>query len=342
VSNGSEKWRAGAKVKLRAVSGHRDTGSTTCPGNQLYAQLGRIALVAEQTGLPKLYAPLVRGKIGGPVVFSGRLSSALPWTISVNGSDGHVVARSSGVGPSIAWTWNSAGFAAGRYTWLMQAGSTVLPARGVVGGSSLPPPLADLVQRLTVAPSVLSPNGDGFAETGSVSYRLLARAAVTATIQDETGAPVATIFSAQKQSARAIAFALSPGEVPDGPYLLVVSAQADDGRTGSATAAFTVDRVLSGVSATPAVVGPGGAVSTGFALAGTVDATVTVLGPDGSVVATLFQGTLDPGMYSYAWSAVLADGSLAPAGHYQVQVTVVDPLGTVVQTAGFDIAAAPP
>src|SRR5262249_1180730 len=39
VSGGSERWRAGLKVKLRAVSGHRDTGSTTCPGNQLYAQL---------------------------------------------------------------------------------------------------------------------------------------------------------------------------------------------------------------------------------------------------------------------------------------------------------------
>jgi N-acetylmuramoyl-L-alanine amidase len=119
VSGGSERWRAGVKVKLRAVSGHRDTGSTTCPGDQLYAQLDRIALVAEQTGLPKLYAPLVRGKIGGQVVFSGRLSSALPWTISVDGPDGRVVARSSGVGPAIVWTWNSRGFAPGRYTWQM-------------------------------------------------------------------------------------------------------------------------------------------------------------------------------------------------------------------------------
>ena len=343
VSNGSEKWRSGVKVKLRAVSGHRDTGSTTCPGNQLYAQLDRIALVAEQTGLPKLYAPLQRGRIGGPVVFFGRLSAALPWTISVNGPGGRVVARSSGIGPAITWTWDATGFAPGRYTWLIQAGSTVLPARGVVGGSALPPPSATgLVQGLTVAPSVLSPNGDGFAETGTASYRLLARAAVTATLQNESGAPVATLFSGQKQSARAIAFGFSPGGLPDGHYSLVLVAQADDGRTGTASAPFTIDRVLSGLTVTPAVVAPGGAVSAAFMLAGVAEVTVTVLGPDGAAAAALFQGPLGPGTYQYAWNAVLADGSPAPAGHYQVKVTVVDTLGTVVQAAGFDIAAAPP
>src|SRR5207302_1459121 len=87
VSGGSEKWRSGAKIKLRAVSGHRDTGSTSCPGNYLYPFLNQIALVAEQTGLPKLYAPVVRGRIGGQVTFSARLSSALPWTVTVAGPE---------------------------------------------------------------------------------------------------------------------------------------------------------------------------------------------------------------------------------------------------------------
>ena len=235
VSGGSERIRAGVKVKLRAVSGHRDTGATSCPGTYLYSQLNRIAQVAQQIGLPKLYSPVVRGKIGGPVVFTGRLSSALPWTITVNGPDGRVAARGSGVGPAVAWTWNSAGFAPGRYTWTMAAGSTVLSARGVVGGTSLPPPPAnDLVQGLTVSPAVVSPNGDGYADTGTVAYTLVARSSVTASIVDANGVPVATLFSAQKQSARAISFALSPGALPDGRYSLVLSVQADDGRTGTA------------------------------------------------------------------------------------------------------------
>ena len=38
VSGGSERYPAGIPVFLRAVSGHRDTGLTSCPGDLLYAQ----------------------------------------------------------------------------------------------------------------------------------------------------------------------------------------------------------------------------------------------------------------------------------------------------------------
>jgi N-acetylmuramoyl-L-alanine amidase/FlgD Ig-like domain len=343
VSGGSERIRRGVKVKLRAVSGHRDTGATSCPGTFLYSQLSRIALVAEQTGLPKLYAPVVRGKIGGPVSFSARLSSALPWTITVGGADGRVVARGTGVGPGVSWSWNSTGFAPGRYTWTMRAGSSALPARGVVGGSSLPPPpVSEFVQGLAVSPAVLSPNGDGFADTATIAYTLTARAAVTASVVDAVGAPVATLFSGQKQSARAISFLVSPGDLPDGRYALVLSAQADDGRTGTATAPFTVDRILSAVTVTPAAVATGGTVTAAFALAADGQVSVTVLGPDGSTAATLFEGPLGAGTFSYAWNGLLGDGTPAPPGHYQVLVAATDTLGTVTQTAAFDIAVAPP
>ena len=341
VSGGSERWRAGTKVKLRAVSGHRDTGSTTCPGNFLYAQLNQIAVAAEKTGLPKLYAPVLLGKIGGPVTFSARLSGALSWTITVNGPDGRPAASSTGVGPVVAWTWDSTGFAPGRYTWTMDAGSSVLPARGLIGGSSLPPPSA-LVQNLVVTPNVLSPNGDGYADTGTISYTLGARAAVTATVTDANGAAVETLFSGQKQSARAISFSWSPGDVPDGHYSLVISAQADDGRSETHAAPFTIDRILSTVTAMPSSVGPGGTVAAGFALAGDGQATVTILAPDGSTVTTLFQGSLGAGTYSYTWNGLLGDGTVAPVGHYQVLVSIADALGAVTQTAGFDVLAAPP
>ena len=41
VSAGSSRWPAGASVRLRAVSGHRDTSLTSCPGNAIYGKLGR-------------------------------------------------------------------------------------------------------------------------------------------------------------------------------------------------------------------------------------------------------------------------------------------------------------
>jgi len=342
VSGGSERWRAGAKVTVRAVSGHRDTGSTSCPGNYLYSQLNRIASVAEQTGLPKLYAPVVSGKIGGPVVFSGRLSSGLPWNITVAGPGGRRVASASGTGPAIAWTWNSAGFAPGRYAWTMSAGSSVLAAKGVVGGTALPPPPGPLVSELAVAPAVVSPNGDGYADTATISYTLSTRAAVTASVLDANGTAVETLFSGQEQSARAISFGFSPGDVPDGHYSLALAIYADDGRSETHSFAFTVDRILSAVTAAPPTIAPGAALAAGFTLAGEGQVTVSILAPDGSTVTSLFQGDLAAGTYSYAWNGLLGDATPAPVGNYQVVVSVVDPLGTVTQPAAFAVVAAPP
>ena len=62
-----------------AVSGHRDTGFTSCPGNRLYARLDAIAAAVGVTGLPKLYEPAVTGGLGGQVRFRARLSSAQAW-----------------------------------------------------------------------------------------------------------------------------------------------------------------------------------------------------------------------------------------------------------------------
>jgi flagellar hook assembly protein FlgD len=251
------------------------------------------------------------------------------------------VASGAGVGPTVTWAWDSTGLEPGRYTWTMDAGPNVLAAHGVVGGPSLPPPAA-LVQNLAVTPAVISPNGDGYADGGTISYTLGARALVTATIEDANGATVETLFSGQRQSARAIAFGWSPGEIPDGHYTLVLTAQTEDGRSETHTVPFTIDRTLSAVTAMPATLAPGGLLTAGFALAGDAQqVTVTILGPDGSTVATLFRGALGAGAYSYAWNGLLGDGTMAPVGHYQVLVSVDDTLGTVTQTAGFDIAAPP-
>jgi flagellar hook assembly protein FlgD len=342
VSGGSERWRAGANVQLRAVSGHRDTGSTSCPGNDLYPLLNQIAVAAEKIGLPKLYAPVVRGSVGGPVAFSARLSGALPWTITVDGPDGRAVARGTGTGPAVAWTWNSTGFAPGRYIWAMDAGPGVLPARGQVGGLAPPPPPRALVTNLTISPGVLSPNGDGYGDQGTIAYSLSARSSVTATVTDAKGMVVSTLFSAQQQSARAISFAWSPGDLPDGQYQLVLSVQSGDGRSQTATVAFTIDRILSAVAAMPAAIPPGSAMAVSFALAGDAQVTVTIVGPDGSTVAAVFQGGLAAGSYSYTWTALLGNGTNAPDGQYQAVVSVADALGTVTQTAGFGITSAPP
>ena len=341
VSGGSERYRAGTKVVLRAVSGHRDTGSTACPGNAFYPLLGQVAAAAERIGLPKLYAPVVRGTLGGSVVFSARLSAPLPWTITVTGPSGSIAARGAGVGTTVDWTWDSSRAAPSRYTWAIAAGANVLPAGGTIAGSQ-PPPVGQLIQNLTVSPSVLSPNGDGYADQATVSYALAARSAVTATVVDGAGTAAATLFTAQEQSARVVSFTWSPGELPDGRYALVVTARADAGPSGTASVPVTIDRVLSSVAAAPTPVGAGGTLTASFALAGDAEVTVSVLAPDGSIVTTLFAGGLGAGTYSYTWTAMLADGTSPPPGHYQLLVSAVDMLGTITQAAAFDISPAPP
>ena len=69
----------GIPVFLRAVSGHRDTGLTACPGDALYARLNAIAGRVAEIGLPKLYEPRVTGTVGGVVRFRARLSAFMPW-----------------------------------------------------------------------------------------------------------------------------------------------------------------------------------------------------------------------------------------------------------------------
>jgi hypothetical protein len=65
TSAGNARYRAGKVVTLRAISGHRDTGPTECPGNQTYALLPAIAKRVAQTGLPKLYSVTASGALGG-------------------------------------------------------------------------------------------------------------------------------------------------------------------------------------------------------------------------------------------------------------------------------------
>ena len=237
ISGGNPRFPAGTPVFLRTVSGHRDTGFTLCPGGALYRRLPAIARVVAATGLPKLYAPAVKGTIPGLVRFSGRLSSILPWTVTVTDASGEAVAGDSGVGTAISWTWDASTAPKGRYFWMIGAGPGVRPATGTLGAKAPPFKLSDLV----ATPDVVTPNGDGLDDTTTVSYALSAPAGVTATLVDETGATVATLFDgfvgAGPQS-----FVFDPAAVPDGTYTIVVTATSAEGVQATASVYVTVTR----------------------------------------------------------------------------------------------------
>ena len=157
-------------VFLRAIAGHRDTGYTDCPGDALYAQLPQIAKDVAALGGPKIYAPQALGKLGGPIRFSGRLSAALPWTVTVADASGLIAAQSSGTGSVVDWTWDATLAPLQKYTWTIAAPG----ARSATGtiGSGLGCARA---RRATAVPAVVSPGGDPADDTTTISYELTAR-----------------------------------------------------------------------------------------------------------------------------------------------------------------------
>jgi len=80
----ASRYGRGQRVTLQRISGHRDTGETACPGEQLYAQLGAIrARAAGQAG--PIAAPTARLSVAAvatqvtypePVRLSGRFEPA--------------------------------------------------------------------------------------------------------------------------------------------------------------------------------------------------------------------------------------------------------------------------
>ena len=141
ISGGNSRFPKGAPILLRSVSGHRDTGFTDCPGGALYGNLDALGAAVARTGLPKLYEPLVEGRVGARVRFRARLSGRESWVVTVKDARGGIVATGSGLGPALDWTWDASRSGKGRYTYTL-GGASLRPSRGsLTGGRTvLPPP----------------------------------------------------------------------------------------------------------------------------------------------------------------------------------------------------------
>ena len=240
ISGGNPRFPAGTPVFLRTISGHRDTGFTLCPGNALYRRLPAIATTVGATGLPKLYAPVAKGSIPGFVRFTARLTAMLPWTVTVTGSLGTAVATGSGVGTAIDWTWDASAAPKGRYYYMIGAGPGVRPATGTIGSK---PPVFKLTD-LIADPDVVTPNGDGVADSSTISYTLSAPATVTATLVDTMGTTVATLFDGLV-AAGPQAFVFYADSIPDGTYEIVVTATSSQGVQVTGSVFVTVTRATS-------------------------------------------------------------------------------------------------
>ena len=343
-SGGNAEYPRGRPVTLRAISGHRDTGYTSCPGASLYAKLPDIARSVAATGLPKLYAPMVAGGLGGQVRFTARLSSPAAWVVTVRSASGAVAARGRGTGTAVAWTWDAGRIpAGGSYTWTIEAGPQTRPASGTIGKapSQPPPPPGSLLAGLAVTPPVVSPDADGIDDALAISYSLAARASVTATVKDATGAVVATLFANQVQGARRQSFAYDAGGLADGAYTLSIAAASTDGRSARLEAPFAIDRTLSGLALSTAALTPNGdgvddTIGISFALATGAQVTVQIE-QAGSLVATVFSGALPAGPSQIVWDGTTPAGLAAP-GTYDAVVLVDGVYGMTRHAAPFTVS----
>jgi hypothetical protein len=319
ISGGNPKFPAGRAVSLRAVSGHRDTGPTACPGAQLYATLGSLAADARALGGPKIFDPRVVGSIGGPVRFTARLSDPLAWTVTVLDGAGGTVAGGSGTGTVVDWTWNATSAIPGRYTYRIEAGTGVRAAAGPVGNT---PPLE--LTSLTADTAVVTPNGDGRSDAQSVRVAVNRPAALDLRLENASGATVATFASGRALAPGTTTITWKDGRapggttIPDGRYTFVAEVTAGVERK-SARLATTVDRTLGHVDVGPTPFSPNGdgrrdTAAIGFTLSRQASVLVRVYAGK-AAVATLVNGTRAAGRTELTWN-----GAGAPNGALRVTV----------------------
>jgi hypothetical protein len=321
TSGGNARFPAGTPVFLRAVSGHRDTGFTSCPGAALYAQLGALARQVAVSGLPKLYAPSVQGQLGGLIRFQARLSESLPWAVTVTDSTGAVVATGTGTGNTVDWIWDATTATLGVYTWSISAGDSVRPATGTIGAA--PVPLT--IKSATAAP----PTAD---DSTRISYTLSTAATVTATLRTADGRDMSVLFTQQHPAGKQ-SFRFDTASIPEGRYLIVLTA-TNGTSTVTATISVLIDRTVRSLAAAPEVTN--GNLTFSFELTRPASVRLTVA-QNGRTVADVYAATAPAGAQTVGWN-----GGTVKDGTYALVLTTTDQFGTSTRSVLFRIDKTPP
>ena len=190
ISGGSDRYASGIPVLLNGVSGHRDTGFTACPGDVLYGRLGTIAASARALGGLKIFEP--RATVAGPAV---RVRARLSQPSGLGGRD-HQRERSRGRAGIRQRDGGRLDVGLGRSSRRARTAGRSRRARPV--RPSAPSARAEARRRsrsrlLAAEPEAISPNGDGQADTTTLTYRISASANVTIEVTDAIGGVVSTV-----------------------------------------------------------------------------------------------------------------------------------------------------
>jgi hypothetical protein len=327
ISSGNERFNAGIPVLLRAISGHRDTGLTECPGQRLYAMLPSITNRVAALGLPKLYAPLAAPDEAGGIRFTARLSSSLVWRVTVTDATGAVLGTGTGTGTNVDWIWQPPGPMPLGTGWRIEAPGVTSAADTLTTQSTTALQIAAAGAGLLT----LTPNGDGQGDSAEVEFTLSGDANVGADVLDTSGAVVAQAAPLRWRRAGERTITVGGQSLADGTYTLRLTAKATGGRVATTDIPLLVTRTLGRVtldadSFTPNGDGRGDALTVTVPVAGPATLTVRIL-RDGKWVATPLAGSFDAGTQIATWDGKKRAGR-ARDGDYVVSVESTDAVGT--------------
>ena len=201
---------------------------------------------------------------------------------------------------------------------------------------------------------VVSPNGDGVAETEELSYKLVRPSNVTATLTAPDGSIAWQDSAVREPGMYDVPFPPSsppppervspaqtePVATAEGRWSLTVAATDDQGLSSSTARRFAVNSTLGYLSVTPvrvAVRKTGGHADIRWSQARTARVKVTVETTEGIVVRTVSNASLPAGEQTLVWDGRAGNRKPVAGGRYVVRVAATNELGLVSVTRAITV-----
>lgn len=190
-----------------------------------------------------------------------------------------------------------------------------------------------------VAPplEVVSPDGDGVADTQRLAYRLVRPSTATVTLTAPDGALAFSEAVERLPGSYPVAFPPAGAAAPpsDGRWTLAVDATDDLGQVSSMAQTFAVNSTLGFLTTERPILflPPGGRdLAISWRLGREARVVVTVETSAGVVVRTLARRSYPAGEASVTWDGLGRDGKGVKGGRYVVRVVATNELGRTEQT----------
>jgi len=174
---------------------------------------------------------------------------------------------------------------------------------------------------------VLSPNGDGVAETQALSYKIVRPSTVTSSLVGPQG--VTRLTETQLRDPGSYRFGWTGAGEPEGRWRWVVNAVDDQGQLSTATRTFYLNNTLGYLSVKPrrvVVRRRGGSLRVRFRLAHPAVVTLSIMTARGTRVKTI-RRRLGAGRRSIRWNGFYGNGVRAFSGPYTVRVQAANAFG---------------